>query len=129
MRIAPFLLVVIFIVSGCASAQTDQTPPSSLEQQRAESLAKIDRAACAAKGGRVVQLGLLGLWGCEIPFADAGKACHDKSDCAGHCYAADNTDRNAPPGRAMGKCQPTNSPFGCHAEINNGVVEPTLCVD
>ena len=101
----------------------------TLEQQRAESLAKLDKAACAAKGGHVTQGGLLGFWGCEIPFPDAGKACSDKSDCAGRCYAADNTDRSAAPGKAKGKCQATNSPFGCHAEIDKGVVEPALCVD
>jgi len=123
------LLAILTFASGCATTSGNETARPTLEEQRAESLAKIDKQACAAKGGRVEQGGLLGYWNCVIPFTDAGKVCSDKSDCEGGCYASDNTERDAPAGKAMGKCQATNSPFGCRAEIRSGTLQPFMCVD
>lgn len=102
----------------------------SLEEARAESLAAIDRDACEAQGGEVRQEGLLGLYRCVLPYADAGKECRDSDDCMGKCLAQDDiTDYDAAPGEARGVCQATDSPFGCYAEVVDGDVGAALCVD
>ena len=101
-----------------------------LEKMRAESLAKIDVEACEAEGGSVERAGMLGLFRCVIPYEDAEALCSDASDCAGRCLSStDVTDFQAPPGEGVGRCEINDSPFGCYAVIDNGVVGPTLCVD
>ena len=117
----------IFEEAGGSGAPGDE---KSLEEMRDESRAKIDEDACAAQGGVVQQEGLLGLWRCVVPYADAGAQCSDSSDCEGRCFANDDvTDYNAAPGAAVGICEANDSPFGCFAEIENGDVAPMLCVD
>ena len=98
----------------------------TIEDMRAESLAAIDKTACAAAGGVVRQEGMLGMYRCVKPFADAGKACRSKSDCEGKCLA---TDDAAPDAEVVGVCQADDSPFGCYAEIEDGKIQPAICVD
>jgi hypothetical protein len=100
--------------------------PVSLEDMRERSLAEIDRAACEERGGEVRQEGMLGLYRCVRPYKDAGKACRSSDDCEGKCLADDNLAVGA---EAEGKCQPTDSPFGCYAEIEGGKVAAAICVD
>lgn len=126
------------LTSACAPGK-DAAPDDSgehtqngktIEEMRAESLAKIDQAACDAAGGEVRQEGMLGLWRCVTPYADAGAICTDASDCEGRCLGSDDvTDYEAPPGQISGRCEADDSPFGCNAEIEDGSVTATLCVD
>jgi|GEM_PF-37661 len=117
----------IFEEAGGSGAPGDE---KSLEEMREESREKVDEEACAAAGGEVRQAGLLGLWRCVVPYADAGAECSDSSDCEGRCFANDDvTDYDAAPGAAVGMCEADDSPFGCFAEIENGDVAPMLCVD
>ncbi len=102
----------------------------TLEQMREEALTKIDVAACEAGGGTVRQAGILGLPLCVTPYDDAGKTCHDTKDCEGRCMGHDDvTDYDAMPGKAFGRCEVDDSPFGCFAEIEHGTVTAMLCVD
>lgn len=102
----------------------------SIEEMREESLADIDQAECTENGGTVRQEGLLGLYRCVLPYNDAGKTCSDPSDCEGRCLGDDSvTDYQAEPGEAQGLCEADDSPFGCFAEIEGGVVGAALCVD
>lgn len=98
----------------------------TVEDFRAESLAQIDRAACEAAGGEVRQEGMLGLYRCVKPYADAGKACRGHADCEGKCLA---TDDAAPDAETIGACQANDSPFGCYAEIEDGKLAAAICVD
>jgi hypothetical protein len=98
----------------------------TIEDFRAGSLAQIDRAACEAAGGVVRQEGMLGLYRCVTPYADAGKACRGDADCEGKCLATDNA---APEAETVGACQANDSPFGCYAEVEGGRVTAAICVD
>lgn len=98
----------------------------TIEEFRAESLAQIDRTACEAAGGDVRQEGMLGLYRCVKPYADAGKSCRGDADCEGKCLA---TDDAAPESESVGACQANDSPFGCYAEIEDGKVAAAICVD
>ncbi len=118
----------IFEEAGGSGAPADGD--KSIDEMREESRAKIDDEACAAQGGEVRQEGLLGLWRCVVPYADAGASCSDASDCEGRCFARDDvTDYEAEPGAAVGVCEENDSPFGCFAEVVGGNVEPMICVD
>lgn len=100
----------------------------TIDDLRAESLAAIDKEACAVKNGEVRQEGLLGTWRCVVPYADAGKACRDKADCEGKCLLGAESDA-VTGADATGVCQANDSPFGCYAEIVDGKVAAALCVD
>ncbi len=100
----------------------------TIDDLRAESLAVIDKEACAARNGEIRQEGLLGTWRCVVPYADAGKACRDKTDCEGKCLLSPESDA-VTGAEAAGLCQANDSPFGCYAEIVEGKVAAALCVD
>lgn len=105
-------------------------PPSdeakTIDDLRAESLAAIDKEACAAVGGEIRQEGMLGMYRCVKPYADAGKECRSGADCEGKCMA---TGDEATGEEAVGACQANDSPFGCYAEVEDGKVTNALCVD
>lgn len=105
-------------------------PPSddakTIEDFRAESLAAVDQEACAAAGGEVRMEGMLGLYRCVKPYADAGKACRSSDDCEGKCLAS---GPEATGEDAVGVCQANDSPFGCYAEVEDGKVTNAICVD
>lgn len=109
-------------------SEEGEAPPKTIDDLRAESLAAIDKDACAAKGGEVRQEGMLGTYRCTVPFADAGKACTDKSDCEGKCLLPPESEAAAGDA-AAGACQASDSPFGCYAEILDGKIAAALCVD
>lgn len=115
---------------GDESYPVDDLPvqEKTIEDLRAESLAAIDKEACAAKRGEIRQEGLLGTWRCVVPYADAGKACRDKADCEGKCLLPPESTA-ATDEEATGACQANDSPFGCYAEIVDGRVAAALCVD
>ncbi len=132
MRIFLFSIVA-FAVAACAADQHDEgidSADKSIEQMRNESLAAIDRHACADAGGDIRREGMLGMWRCVIPYPDAGDVCQSASDCAGRCLADDTvTDYDAAPGEIKGVCEADDSPFGCFAEIDGGKLGAALCVD
>ena len=138
-----------FLAAACAgtASETDDTEttagpkdveveeptgdePKTIQQMREESLAKIDAEACREGGGEVQMAGMMGLYRCVTPYADAGKVCRDESDCEGRCLGDDNvTDYSAAPGEQQGVCEEDDSPFGCYSIIENGVAGAMLCVD
>ncbi len=87
-------------------------------------------ADCGAAGGQWERAGMLGQYRCTFYFQDAGNVCADGADCMGKCLAEDSvSDYDAPPGTQRGVCAPSDSPFGCYAEVSNGTVGAMLCVD
>jgi hypothetical protein len=85
-----------------------------------------DPAACAAAGGELQPVCRMQRPMCLISFADAGKACTDGSQCgSGRCYVQ-GADAAAP---TSGQCTATNDPCGCYQRIEDGKVQPTICVD
>ncbi|MCB2113760.1 MAG: hypothetical protein R3C42_02645 [Parvularculaceae bacterium] len=98
----------------------------TIEEMRAQSLEAIDTQDCEARGGEVRPEGMLGMYRCVTPYADAGSPCRSGGDCEGKCLADDDTPVG---GETVGVCQADDSPFGCYAEIEDGKVTTALCVD
>jgi putative hemolysin len=86
-------------------------------------------AECLARGGRMQPLGRMQTMQCVVPYADAGRRCTDSAQCAGQCRVADVTASPAPGAAVVGQCQVDSSPFGCHATVENGKAQATICVD
>lgn len=99
----------------------------TIEEMRERSRAEIDQAACESAGGEVRQEGMLGLYRCVKPYADAGKPCKGKADCEGQCRL--EGDPPADGSEATGVCQRDDSPFGCYSEVEGGKVTGGICVD
>jgi hypothetical protein len=99
----------------------------TIEEMRERSRAEIDEAACVSAGGEVRQEGMLGLYRCVTPFADAGKPCKGKADCEGQCRLEGDPPTDG--SEATGVCQRDDSPFGCYSEVEDGKVTGGVCVD
>lgn len=114
MRIA-LIAVAALLLAACAPT-AEPAPPS------AQTLA----AECSAKGGSILPVGKAQIPTCVIPYADAGKACTDKSQCQGECVLESNLEAQ---GDVAGQCQKTNRQFGCYAKVVNGKITGAICVD
>ena len=91
-----------------------------------------DAQQCRARGGTVSRRGITQSPVCVVPYADAGRACSDDSDCLGRCLlpADDDWHRHPPGSRATGQCQAENNDYGCFAEVRNGrVAGAFICTD
>ncbi|MEO1554695.1 MAG: hypothetical protein AAFR82_12265, partial [Pseudomonadota bacterium] len=100
-----------------------QTPIPPAQDGR---LSEAERNTCLKTGGIVERAGLLGAERCTRPFSDAGQVCSDSSQCQGACRTTPNVPAGSP---VTGICQPSDNPFGCFAEVMNGIAGPGLCVD
>lgn len=116
MRILALTAVAALMLSACAAPSAQPAAPSANDLV----------AQCSAKGGSVQPVGRAQIPTCVIPYADAGKACTDKSQCEGACIAEGNLESQ---GAVSGQCQKTNRQFGCYAKIENGKATATICVD
>ena len=94
-------------------------------------LSPAERANCLSKGGKVNMAGLSMNEMCEIPFADAGKVCRGSKDCLGACWLDQKQWPSdvGPNTKVVGKCQPTNFPYGCYTTVENGHIQEGICVD
>jgi hypothetical protein len=110
----PLLLIAAFAASCTLDAEPAPPETPTLEN-------------CARLGGYVQRVGLLGREACVVEYKDKGKPCTDGSQCEGDCWG--EARNYAPDEPAVGKCQPTNMPFGCNSRVTNGVASPVLCVD
>ncbi len=115
MRVLALTAVAGLLLAACAPAAQPAAPS-------AEKLA----AACTAKGGALQPVGKAQIPTCVIPYADAGKACTDKSQCEGQCVLEGNLEAT---GDVTGQCQKTNRQFGCYARVVNGKATAAICVD
>jgi len=88
-----------------------------------------ERARCETAGGSVMPGGRLGWERCLQTFPDAGKTCSDGAECLGDCRLELLKDMPQAGETATGTCQANDSPFGCHASVENGKATPALCVD
>jgi putative hemolysin len=111
-------LSIALLLAACApTAQQNASPAPS---------ANAMAAACAAKGGAIQPVGKAQIPVCVTPYADAGKACTDKSQCQGACVLEGNLE---PQGPVTGACQKTDRQFGCYAKVVNGKTTGAICVD
>lgn len=100
--------------------------PAPPQPQLPGTMSQAERDACAAEGRIVERAGMMGAERCTKPYSDGGKPCADSTQCDGLCRAPSDKEMGDV---SLGVCQMNDNPFGCHAEIRNGIVEPTLCVD
>jgi hypothetical protein len=115
MRILALTAIAALLLAGCAPTAEPAAPSAA-------TLA----ANCSAKGGSILPVGKAQIPTCVVPYADAGKACTDKSQCEGQCVLEGNLE---PQGAVTGQCQKTNRQFGCYAKVVNGKTTGAICVD
>ena len=124
-----------FALGACTPQAGPQppTPPTGGatevpgNQSYARDMSAADKAACTSTGGTVQRRGRLGMEQCVRPFADAGKACTDTSQCEGKCVgSAGSASGNE---KVSGQCQADDRLFGCYSEIKDGKAAYAICVD
>jgi hypothetical protein len=87
-----------------------------------------EEQVCRDKGGDWVRQGMLGMYGCVLKAADAGKPCNNGSECQfGSCVFREAT--HVPGTPRAGTCAATDSQFGCYSRVEHGEVMPALCAD
>jgi hypothetical protein len=72
---------------------------------------------------------MLGHDQCVQTYADAGISCMSATDCMGRCLLSADSEDDMDQMTDDGICQATDSPFGCHGEVDDGRVQWTICVD
>lgn len=89
-----------------------------------------EASACAARGGKMLPQGRMQTLQCLVSYADAGQRCRDGDDCQGDCRVEEADGGFPAAGTAVvGRCQATNSRFGCYTTVEDGKAEATICVD
>jgi len=119
--------------SGAGGAAATATP-ARRTTATATPARSDERAACEAQGGRWGRIGTNPREQCNLPAADAGKACQSSSECEGVCLAeltqAELTAvmREKKVIRAAGKCSAWRIVAGCIPMVDKGLVRP-ICID
>ena len=131
MSIQKFLVAAAFAVLCACAPKVDTAETNVPATETAASVASdsTDVANCAARGGVVDTVGRMQRQVCRIPFADAGKTCRNKTDCAGRCIYDREEGGGEPTGAVTGKCQQYATQFGCFSEVDGGKIKSTICVD
>ena len=93
-------------------------------EQRLQALAEIDAEACASEGGKIEARGRARFPVCRIYYEDAGTSCQSSTDCSGKCLLPGDTED---PADAV--CAEKSAMDGCFTTVENGVAEPTICID
>jgi|GEM_PF-2390373 len=92
--------------------------------------AKGTAAQCTASGGHWQRVCMMGTLACVTPYADAGKACTDGSECAGkRCLAPSGTASLPGQGPMQGQCITNNNPCYFGINIEKGFTVPTAVAD
>lgn len=121
-------LLPCLLLAACGSGSRPQAAPAtSVPQSGGGGAAVADVATCTAQGGSLRPLGRRGLLKCVVPFADAGKACSDNSQCHGDCLAVTPVPTGT---TARGVCQRDISEnYGCRQAVQGGVGGSQICID
>ena len=115
-------LVIVVLAAGCASANLDDY----FEFDK-PGPAVATREDCALLKGEWRRSGEMGAEMCHVPTKDAGKPCHDSSECESTCLAAEGVEYHQ---RTTGRCHNTYVTIGmCAARVHNGRAGATICTD
>ncbi|GAA0335653.1 hypothetical protein GCM10009087_52650 [Sphingomonas oligophenolica] len=112
------LMTGVALLSGC----TLHRPPT---------LAEDEARVCLERGGHQSRAPF-GPPVCQLPYADAGKACSGKADCRGECLsdAPEHANIVAIGTPVAGRCEAGTNTFGCYARVENGkLAERYGCTD
>lgn len=118
--VTALLALLTVFVSSCSAGRASY-------EGTERKLSRAEAEACVQGGGTVQRDGILQYERCTKRFTDAGKECRDSSDCEGRCLADNPMVKWG--AVATGSCEIDDSPFGCWAEIEGGVVVRSMCVD
>ena len=95
-----------------------------------------DQASCEDNGGSWGMFGLLPVFQCQCPTADADCPCKSNKDCAQWCLTGGQGGPPAGPGGAVdpggaitGNCAPWAPYFGCFEMLPEENLPITICVD
>jgi hypothetical protein len=113
-----FCFIAIGLLSGC-------------DLHHRPKLSKSEAQVCLSRGGHESRAPF-GTPICQIPYADAGKACSGGANCQGRCLsdAPDHPQSVAIGMPVAGRCEAESSTFGCHARVENGkLAEEYICED
>lgn len=114
------LLGLLAALGSCASNKVELVSGIPTREAR----------ACAVSGGTLEARGRRQTLMCVHRFADAGKSCTTKSDCKGRCIASSGPNGLPKVGEAAtGRCQADDRIFGCFAEVKDGKVASSMCID
>jgi hypothetical protein len=129
MRIFLIAVAVILALGACAPPQSSAAGDPPRDQSTSPDGPSVaDAKACSDRGGTWRRVCLMGTWSCVMPYSDGGKSCKDKKDCQGQCrYQGEGVLEPGSP--VTGVCQRNSDPCGCFAEVRDGKLQPTLCVD
>lgn len=84
------------------------------------------KAACLRKDGSWYYNAFDREWTCSLPTPDAGKICHDDTECAMYC----KPDKNSAWGRkSQGSCETHYDIMGCLNGMTNGFPSSGPCID
>lgn len=110
-------------------SQTVRTLNTTVAKDNKGKMTAEQVSQCQSLGGKVTKAGMAQFDFCLINFADAGKVCHDGSECqSGSCQAP---RRGIAGGQVnqSGTCSQNNAKFGCHQTVTKGVANSRLCID
>lgn len=128
------IVVVAFIMTACQSTASsvpdiDETAVKNYTPIRFSGVKATpsERSKCEVVGGKYIQnVGIVGIDICHQDLPDAGRICRDSDDCLSQCMAVKSANVGK---RATGQCSLYQTNHGCSSRIENGRVEPVLCVD
>ncbi len=140
MRLLPLFSFAALLACHCQASVTTNagssggksTPPSPPGTPTATPAAAVkpprptNKAGCDACKGLWARHGISESESCICKTKDAGKACHDGSECEGTCLVADDAKFEVaaagppPRGSFSGKCAEYDTTFGCFRSIPNG---------
>jgi hypothetical protein len=93
----------------------------------------LEENVCGVNGGKWTRVCGEKDYRCLSPYADAGKACSDSSDCEGECVAdiVELGPGTEPifvePGmKVVGKCQLYDDPCGNRIFVDDGIAMPAV---
>jgi len=85
-----------------------------------------EQMECESKGGRWEKIGTALVPRCNLPTSDKGKDCQSNRECESVCLAP----KGAKQGEiSTGKCYGWELKVGCYSSIDDGIVNPMICVD
>ena len=125
------LVATLFLTGASCSPPGDVWDPADAEGPATQltNASNTQTDECAARGGQLRRVGMLGSWQCIVPYADAGQTCTDSAQCAGDCRLPDDGKTPLAGAQVAGICQANNDPFGCYTTVEDGRATPTICVD
>ncbi|MEP4050629.1 MAG: hypothetical protein ABJN22_00140 [Litorimonas sp.] len=132
MRRALGLIVLISALAACQSTAEPYSKSDSVEYDYTPiyfadvKATPTERKKCEAVGVVLQNVGIMGIDICHQDLPDSGKICRDSDECLSECMADESVKVGK---RAVGQCSLYETNYGCLSRVENGRVEPVLCVD